>query len=388
MEKQMKKPYLLFLLLITVGFVVWGLVRLIQEQGWRQATIGPKSRTLGETSTISTRPSSEASSPQDMELSALDLNDDPMAPKANGPAAGTNALEGQWRPLGEIFQSLNIQEDLVRATTLLDFDIQQEGLVSIEGSSTPLIKIELSDGRYFKFRKDLGELVYYKGATLEDVPLTLTHKDAVDVEEARKTAQSLLSALGYEYDLSIAPFNLRDIYNPGDLYGALWQFELFQTYNGYKTNGYISVMVSAYSGKILIMTRMPLIVPDNMEVRIDEEAALKAVTLFAESKGLRIGESVVTDKWIGPPNPTIWVDEVEKKRGPDISNPRPFYQVFAVDTTKNVDSSDYKDAYSYFFHVDCYTGEIIGGGGRESERISPYLALKFNQSENEESSLK
>jgi hypothetical protein len=140
-------------------------------------------------------------------------------------------------------------------------------------------------------------------------------------------------------------------------------------------------MVSAYNGKVKMVTRMPLVIPENIDIRVDERAALESVARFAERAGLRVDKLLVTDKWIGPPNPTIWAVNADLKQGPDLSNPRPFYQVFAIDPTKHFDTSNYSDAYSYYFHVDCYTGEIIGGGGRESKQRGPELAASFERLE-------
>lgn len=291
------------------------------------------------------------------------------------------AVQGQKGPLIEVLRTLNLRTELSNAAESLSLDLQQEALVSAEGKGTPLIRIELNDGFCLKFRKDFGELVYYINKRQDDVPRLLTHNDAIDVEVARRSAQDIVNKLGWNYDLSLAPKKLQDLFNPNDLYAANWHFELFQTYKGFKTNGYIGIMVSAYSGKVKMITRMPLVIPKNIDVRVDEKAALESVARFAERAGLRVGKLLVTDKWIGSPNPTIWAANVGLKQGPDLSNPRPFYQVFAVDPTKHFDASNYNDAYSYYFHVDCYTGEIIGGGGRESKQRGPELAAGFERLE-------
>jgi hypothetical protein len=292
-----------------------------------------------------------------------------------------DAVQGQKGPLIEVLRTLNLRTELSNAAESMSLDLQQEALVSAEGKSTPLIRIELKDGSCLKFRKDLGELVYYINKRQDDVPRLLTHDDAIDVEVARRSAQDIVNNLGWNYDLSLAPNKLQDLFNPNDLYAANWHFELFQTYEGFKTNGYIGIMVSAYNGKVKMVTRMPLVIPENIDIRVDERAALESVARFAERAGLRVDKLLVTDKWIGPPNPTIWAVNADLKQGPDLSNPRPFYQVFAIDPTKHFDTSNYSDAYSYYFHVDCYTGEIIGGGGRESKQRGPELAASFERLE-------
>ncbi len=299
--------------------------------------------------------------------------------KMKGPFISFESLQGESGPFVEIITKLNMRTNLSKSADFLGVNLRQNARVSIEGVRTKFIKIDLDDGRCFQIRGDVRELVVYMASHREDVPSSLTHKDAIDAEIARGKVQEFLSTLGFEEEMLQAENVLVDRGDPSDLADARWEFRLQKQYGEFRTSSFVKVVLSAYSGDVLSLSRMPLIIPHNMEVRIDEEDAIKEVSRFAKEIGLRIGAAAVADKWIRSSNPTVWAENREEMLGPDFSNPRPCYRVFAKDISDDRSGGlDVGRATFFTFSVDCYSGEIIGGGGRVSDQIRPELLVRLD----------
>jgi len=298
-----------------------------------------------------------------------------MSKNTNISHRGFDSFQNQQGSFLEIINVLGMRTNLIKPAEFLSIDLKQNAQVLVEtGPQIQFVKIQLDDGRSFKFRCDLEELVVYMSSQVEDVPAELMHKDAVSVDTARSTVQELLSTLGLDEDMSRANYTLDYLGDPTDLADARWKFQLYQRYGEFLTNGFLQATVSAYSGDVIALSRMPLIIPENMEVRIAENDALQAAARFAKEIGLRVGEAAVADKWIQNSNPTIWAENREEMIGPDFSNPRPCYRVFAKDiSTDGSESAGSEPARFYTLFVDCFSGEIIGGGGRRSGGLRPDL---------------
>lgn len=200
------------------------------------------------------------------------------------------------------------------------------------------------------------------------IPPGLTHKDAVDRDEARRTAQAVVNALEIDEDLGQFPGNLDDhwttIGKENDLVGASWTFRVFRRYQGIEGAGFVSVIVSAsmsaYSGPVLAFSQRPVIPPETMEVKVDEAQARDIVVRFARERGIEIDTITFQDRYITIPTPGIWAKPGEEALAPDLEHPRLVYRVFARKPREG-DPEEGMRVRRLLFCVDCYTGEVIGG---------------------------
>ncbi len=269
--------------------------------------------------------------------------------------------------LGEIAEKLGVKDRLLKVAELFALDFEKQAIVKPSGERVLFLRIEMAYEKRLTFRGEKLELISYvrsPGDPDEFILPNLTHKDAVDRDEARRTAQAVVNALEIDEDLGQCPGDLDDHWTTtgkeNDLVGANWTFDVFRRYQGIEGAGFVSVMVSAYSGIVRGFSQMPVIPPETMEVKVDEAQARDIVVRFARERGIEIDTITVKDKFITIPTPGIWAKPGEEAPAPDFEHPRLAYRVFAYSPREGDPEEDMR-VRRLLFGVDCYTGEVIGG---------------------------
>lgn len=172
-----------------------------------------------------------------------------------------------------------MEEQLRLAASVFEIDLQEK-FSRDEITSPPLSRklrrsVYTPDGKCLSFDVDTGQLLTFDWAKSEDVPESLSKKDAISREQAMEKVKGLLHTLGTGENLEIDRVYFRDSPispEPGHdrgLIDAVWTMEGHLSYNGIGCSGTgMRIEISAWSGKVLLYYYMP---PRSLPTTMNEE---------------------------------------------------------------------------------------------------------------------
>ena len=249
-----------------------------------------------------------------------------------------------------LIDSLEVRTDMRKVAEILKVDLEQKGIIHV---STKYITIEFKEDSKLLFLPDSLRLAVYSNefSTLLAVPSHLTHDDAISESQSLEQVKALLDALEINTIDSERTVHLRDIIedppnHPNrvekSLLGASWEIIYYFPINDFSTSASVYLSVSAHTGEIISFHWSPMVVPETINIVIDENDAKDAVARYAKNNDLSIGIPIVSRKEIvGVPPKAVYylnaeyVDE-QHADGFGINN---YY-------------------YPIRFFVDCATGEV------------------------------